>query len=156
MGIYLRILTLTRIDFYYDVQNTLLFASRITRKLYYEKIVTTKRPLVIRCRNGFHCEEVGDSLNHFSKKDFLPHARFSDVNACMSPIILLETSQIPLWANDIVVLLNLDSKIEITFSSYSRVIEIVDQTETNRQKGRQKYKFYKERGYEVFGHKVDK
>ena len=62
----------------------------------------------------------------------------------------------PLWADDIIVLLNLDTKIEITFSSYRRVIEIVDQTEANRQKGRERYKYYKERGYEIFGHRVDK
>ena len=62
----------------------------------------------------------------------------------------------PLWADDIIVLLNLDTKIEMTFSSYRRVIEIVDQTEPNRKKGRERYKFYKERGYEIFGHRVDK
>ena len=48
------------------------------------------------------------------------------------------------------------TKIETTFSSYCRVIEIVDQTELNRQKGRERYKYYKERGYEIFGHRVDK
>ena len=62
----------------------------------------------------------------------------------------------PLWADDIIVLLNLDTKIEMTFSSYCRVIEIVDQTELNRQKGRERYKYYKERGYEIFDHKVYK
>ena len=65
-------------------------------------------------------------------------------------------SEIPLWADDVIVLLNLDKKIETTFSSYCRVIEIVDQTELNRQKGRERYKYYKERGYEIFGHRVDK
>ena len=156
MGICFRILKLTRIDFYYDVSNSLLFASRIARKLCYEKIVSPGQPLVIRCKDSDHCDEIGDLLYRFSDKDFLPNAKLSDSHALLSPIVLLETSEIPLWANDIIVLLNLDIKIEITFSSYSRVIEIVDQTDTNRQIGRKKYKFYKERGYEIFDHKVEK
>ena len=156
MGICFRILKLTRIDFYYDVKDIILFSNRITRKLYYEKVVTHKYPLVIRCTDREHSKMVGDSIDNFSEKDFLPYAKFSDDNAKLSPIILSTTSEIPFWADDIIVLLNLDTKIEITFSSYNRVIEIVDQTEINRQKGREKYKFYKERGYEVFGHKVDK
>ena len=156
MGICFRILKLTRIDFYYDVKDILLFASRIARKLYYEKVVSAKRPLVIRCKDQAHCEKVSYSIHNFSKKDFLPCTEFSDKSANLFPIILSTVSKIPLWADDIVVLLNLDTKIEITFSSYCRVIEIVDQTEANRQKGRERYKYYKERGYEIFGHRIDK
>ena len=156
MGIYFRILKLTRIDFYYDVKDILSFASRMVRKLYYEKVVSAKHPLVIRCKDQSHCEEVSYSIQNFSKKDFLPCAEFSDKSADLFPIILSTVSEIPLWADDIIVLLNLDTKIEITFSSYCRVIEIVDQAELNRQKGRERYKYYKERGYEIFGHRVDK
>ena len=156
MGICFRILKLTRIDFYYDVKDILSFASRMARKLYYEKVISAKQPLVIRCKDQSHCEEVSYSIQNFSKKDFLPCAQFSDKSALLFPIILSTVSEIPLWADDIIVLLNLDTKIEMTFSSYCRVIEIVDQTELNRQKGRERYKYYKERGYEIFGHRVDK
>ena len=147
---------MTRIDFYYGVKDILSFASRIARKLHYEKVISVKRPLVIRCKNQSHCKEVGYSIHDFSKKDFLPCAEFSDGRADLFPIILSTVSEMPLWADDIIVLLNLDTKIETTFSSYFRVIEIVDQTELNRQKGRERYKYYKERGYEIFGHRVDK
>ena len=156
MGICFRILKLTRIDFYYDVKDIISFASRIARKLYYEKVISVKHPLVIRCKNQSHCKEVGYSIHNFSKKDFLPCVEFSDKRAGLFPIILSTVSEMPLWADDIIVLLNLDTKIEMTFSSYRRVIEIVDQTELNRQKGRERYKYYKERGYEIFGHRVDK
>ena len=128
----------------------------MARKLYYEKVISAKQPLVIRCKDQSHCEEVSYSIQNFSKKDFLPCAQFSDKSALLFPIILSTVSEIPLWADDIIVLLNLDTKIEMTFSSYCRVIEIVDQTELNRQKGRERYKYYKERGYEIFGHRVDK
>ena len=156
MGICFRILKLTRIDFYYDVKDILSFASRMVRKLYYEKVISAKQPLVIRCKDQSHCEEVSYSIQNFSKKDFLPCAEFSDERADLFPIILSTVSEMPLWADDIIVLLNLDTKIETTFSSYYRVIEIVDQTELNRQKGRERYKYYKERGYEIFDHRVDK
>ena len=156
MGICFRILKLTRIDFYYDVKDILSFASRMARKLYYEKVISAKQPLVIRCKDQSHCEEVSYSIHNSSKKDFLPCAEFSDESADLFPIILSTVSEIPLWAHDVIVLLNLDTKIETTFSSYRRVIEIVDQTELNRQKGRERYKYYKDRGYEIFGHRVDK
>ncbi len=156
MGICFRILKLTRIDFYYDVKDILSFASRMARKLYYERVISAKQPLVIRCKNQSHCEEVSYAIHNFSKKDFLPCAQFSDKSAKLFPIILSTVSEIPLWADDIIVLLNLDTKIEVTFSSYCRVIEIVDQNDLNRQKGRERYKYYKERGYEIFDHKVNK
>ena len=132
------------------------FASRIARKLHYEKVIAVKYPMVIRCKNQSHCEEVGYSIHNFSKKDFLPCAEFSDKSADLFPIILSTVSKIPLCADDIIVLLNLDTKIEMTFSSYLRVIEIVDQTALSRQKGRERYKYYKERGYEIFDHRVNK
>ena len=138
------------------MKDILSFASRIARKLHYEKVIAVKRPMVIRCKNQSHCEEVSYSIHNFSKKDFLPCAEFSDERADLFPIILSTVSEVPLWADDIVVLLNLNTQIETTFSSYCRVIEIVDQTELNRQKGRERYKYYKERGYEIFGHRVDK
>ena len=138
------------------MKDILSFASRIARKLHYEKVISVKHPMVIRCKNQSHCEEVGCSIHNFSKKDFLPCTEFSDEKADLFPIILSTVSEMPLWADDIIVLLNLDTKIEITFSSYCRLVEIVDQTELNRQKGRERYKYYKERGYEIFGHRVDK
>ena len=138
------------------MKDILSFASRIARKLHYEKVIAVKHPMVIRCKNQSHCEEVSYSIHNFSKKDFLPCAEFYDERADLFPIILSTVSEVPLWADDIVVLLNLNTQIETTFSSYCRVIEIVDQTELNRQKGRERYKYYKERGYEIFGHRVDK
>ena len=138
------------------MKDILSFASRIARKLHYERVIAVKYPMVIRCKNQSHCEEVGHSIHNFSKKDFLPCAEFSDERADLFPIILSTVSEVPLWADDIIVLLNLDTKIETTFSSYCRVIEIVDQTELNRQKGRERYQYYKERGYEIFDHKVNK
>ena len=138
------------------MKDILSFASRIARKLHYERVISVKQPLVIRCKNQSHCEDVVYSIHNFSKKDFLPCAEFSDKRADLFPIILSTVSEMPLWADDIIVLLNLDTKIEMTFSSYCRVIEIVDQTELNRQKGRERYKYYKERGYEIFGHRFDK
>jgi len=148
-------LTLTRVDFYHNVRDIIRFACRITRKLYYEKIINSEKPLIIRCQDRPHCKLVSESLNYFSSKDFLPYAEFSDRNASVSPIILSVKSEIPFWAEDLLVLVNLDSVIESTFSSYTRVIEIVDQTDLNRQQGREKYMFYKERGYAVFDHKVN-
>lgn len=61
-----------------------------------------------------------------------------------SPIVL--THQ----AEDIVhydLLINLDSECAPFFARFDRLIEIVGTTEPAKQQARERYKFYKDRGY---------
>ena len=45
------------------------------------------------------------------------------------------------------VLVNLDGELPSAFSRFQRVVEIVDTSEQDRQPARNRFKFYRERGY---------
>ena len=53
------------------------------------------------------------------------------------------------------VLINLDSEVPLFFSRFERVAEILDQDPQTRQKGRERYRFYRDRGYDLNTHEID-
>ena len=53
------------------------------------------------------------------------------------------------------VLINLDSDVPLFFSRFERVAEILDQDPQTRQKGRERYRFYRDRGYDLNTHEID-
>lgn len=51
-------------------------------------------------------------------------------------------------------LINLDSDVPLFFSRFHRLAEIVANSEDVKDKARQRYKFYKERGYSLITHEI--
>lgn len=51
-------------------------------------------------------------------------------------------------------LINLDSEVPLFFSRFHRLAEIVADSEDIKEKARQRYKFYKERGYPLVTHEI--
>jgi DNA polymerase-3 subunit chi len=52
------------------------------------------------------------------------------------------------------VLINLSGNVPATFSQFERVIEIVDDDDENRRRARERFSFYRNRGYEMTTHQV--
>ena len=57
--------------------------------------------------------------------------------------------------HDCEVLINLDSEVPLFFSRFERVAEILDQNPHTRQQGRERYRFYRDRGYDLNTHEID-
>ena len=53
------------------------------------------------------------------------------------------------------VLINLASEVPMFFSRFDRVSEIVDADPQVRELGRQRYRFYRDRGYPLESHQID-
>jgi DNA polymerase III subunit chi len=53
------------------------------------------------------------------------------------------------------VLINLDEEVPLFFSRFERVVEIVNLDEKVRQAGRNRFKFYRDRGYDLYSHNLD-
>ena len=47
------------------------------------------------------------------------------------------------------VLINLTEEQPMFFSQFERVAEVIDDNESSKQAGRQRFQFYKQRGYEI-------
>jgi len=52
------------------------------------------------------------------------------------------------------VLINLAGDVPEFFSRYQRVAEVVDANATRREQSRERYRFYRDRGYKLNTHQV--
>lgn len=82
---------------------------------------------------------------------FIPHCRASDRLAPVTPVIVDHLAD-SLAHNDI--LLNLHPERPLFFSRFHRLIEIVGQDETDRAAARERFRFYRARGYEIHSHDI--
>lgn len=80
---------------------------------------------------------------------FIPHCRDSSPLAASTPVIIGENADALPSAD---VLINLGDEPPPVFSRFERLMEIVTEDENDVAKGRQRYRFYKDRGYELVNH----
>ncbi len=77
---------------------------------------------------------------------FLAHCRLGDPLQSQTPIIL--TPHLNATPDDLTVL-NLDFEVPAGFERYQTLVEIVSADETDRQAGRNRFRYYRERGYQL-------
>lgn len=94
--------------------------------------------------------QLDDLLWTFQDISFLPHA-CADVAAPDTPIVIgWPGAQMP--SAD--VLINLTAEIPDTVADYERIVEIIADEPVSRDSGRERYKVYRGRGYEMFNHTI--
>lgn len=81
---------------------------------------------------------------------FIPHCRASDPLAPVTPVIVDHTDV--LLHDDI--LLNLHPEQPLFFSRFHRLIEIVGSEESDAAAARERFRFYRDRGYEIKTHDI--
>lgn len=82
---------------------------------------------------------------------FIPHCRASDPLAPVTPVIVDHLAD-PLLHDDI--LLNLHPEQPLFFSRFHRLIEIVGAEENDAAAARERFRFYRDRGYEIKTHDI--
>ena len=80
---------------------------------------------------------------------FVPHCRDTDALAAETPV-LIGANPDALHTAD--VMINLHHAQPPSFARYERLVEIIDQTDTGREQGRERYRFYQTRGYALQTH----
>lgn len=80
---------------------------------------------------------------------FVPHCRDDHPLAAATPVIIGKRADSLPNAD---VLINLDSEPPPVFSRFDRLVEIVTGDANDVTLGRQRYRFYKDRGYELVNH----
>jgi len=133
---------MTRIDFYFNAPDKLAVAARLAQKAY-----AAKTRLLIFSRDGQAISALDRKLWEVPATGFLPHCRAGDPQAAETPVLLTSDPE-ALPHHD--VLLNLDDERPANFSRFERVLEIVSRDdEEDRSRARARFKFYKDRGYEI-------
>lgn len=132
---------MTRIEFFFNVEDKLKKVAELS-----EKAVMKQRRLMVFAPDQDTAQMLGNMLWTQSPTSFLPHCKVTDEMAEHTPVIID-------WQGDKLphhdVLINLQVSHPPFFSRFTRLIEIVGQEEQDKLEARKRYKFYRDRGYEM-------
>ena len=84
---------------------------------------------------------------------FTPHCRAADRLAGVTPVIIDHVTD-PVIHED--VLINLCEDMPSFFSRFQRLIEIVTDDQSDRDRARERYRYYRDRGYDIVTHDLGK
>ncbi|GAB3543246.1 DNA polymerase III subunit chi [Noviherbaspirillum agri] len=140
---------MTRIDFHTNIPDKLAYACRLVRKAR-----AADCRIVVRTTDRNELNALDQALWTFSEHDFLPHAPAGDPLAASTPIILTDSdsTELPHYH----VLINLSAGTPAHFARFERMFEIVSSDEADTLAGRERFRFYKQRGYPLTHFVADK
>lgn len=132
---------MTRIDFYTGSTDKLRTACQLSHKAIQNGLHT-----VISLTDAASCDTLDRLLWHYPDTAFIPHARCDADDAEQTPVLLCcGEGKFP--HHDL--LISLHDECMPFFSRFDRVIEIVGTSEEESRLGRERYTFYRDRGYEL-------
>jgi DNA polymerase-3 subunit chi len=141
---------MTQVDFYImpgeSAENRLRFACRLTDKAY-----RLGNRVFIHTESAQQTRLLDDLLWTFQQNSFVPHSVYQDAGDVAAPVLLAHDAEPDASSQ---VLINLAAEVPLFFSRFERVAELVDETAEVRRSGRNRYTFYKERGYPLRTHEI--
>lgn len=135
---------MTQIDFYFNTSDKYRLAVRLG-----EKSLEQSTRLFVLTPDASTTERMTNLLWTLQQTSFFPHCRSDHVLAHETPIIVDHDGSI-LVHDD--VLLNLCDPYPPFFSRFRRLIEVVGIDDEDKAAARLRYKFYRDRGYEIRQH----
>lgn len=141
---------MTRVDFYILEQQQGEARARFACRLA-EKAWQQGNKVYIHTAGAEQSARIDDLLWTFRAGSFIPHSLDEDATA--------DTVEIHIGHGDEPqhhdqVLINLAPEVPLFFSRFKRVAELVDQDEECRQQGRERFRFYRDRGYPLTNHTI--
>jgi DNA polymerase-3 subunit chi len=133
-----------RIDFYVlsgvNPTGRQAFVCRLT-----EKAVAQGHKVYIHNESREQALMLDELLWTFKDIGFIPHALGDDPQAAAVPVVLGHGAAPQSGSTG--VLINLDMTVPAFFERFERVTELVDQSAAVKQGARERFRFYKERGF---------
>jgi DNA polymerase-3 subunit chi len=139
---------MTRIDFYANVPDTMRALSQLCAKALdrgMRVLVATEGPAMT--------EAVDRQLWTHVATGFLPHVRAGHRLAGVTPVVL-DHELTDIDRDEL--LINLRPEPPEVFSRFQRLVEIVSTDAAGIAAGRARYRFYRDRGYELQSHDLGK
>lgn len=138
---------MTRVDFYILPEqggtDALVAAARLC-----DKAVTAGKRLYVTADAPAQIDSLGDLLWTQRQGSFIAHERYTGTPPSEPlPDVLLGDAPPPEGWQD--VLLSLRQDVPAFFSRFERVLEIVPGDAASRSKCRERFRYYRERGYEI-------
>lgn len=141
---------MTQVDFYILDDNTPDARQRFACRLA-EKAWQQGNRVYIHTGDPTLSASMDALLWTFRQGSFVPHSLDEDPTAD-EVAVHIGHSEEPQHHDE--VLINLDREIPLFFSRFRRVAEVIDSEEENRLKGREHFRFYRDRGYPLATHEI--
>lgn len=139
---------MTSIDFHTELSDKIAYCCRLARKAR-----ASGSRLVMLTAGQEQMHALDHALWTFSDRDFLPHVMSTDPLAAATPIVLSDRGDADFPHHQ--VLVNLSPATPVHFARFERLIELVGTSDADRDAGRERYRYYKQRGYPLEHHKVE-
>ncbi len=139
---------MTQIDFYTHVEDKLRTACRLTGKA-----LGIGLRVMVYCPDSETLERVDRLLWTTPPTGFVPHCAPTDPLAVTTPVIVTADGAEPPHDE---VLLNLCAEWPPFFGRFQRLVEIVSFEKDDRERARERYRFYRARGYDIRTHDLSK
>ena len=122
------------------------FACRLAEKAYAQG-----RRVYLHAGSDGELRHLDRLLWTFRDGSFVPHGLFGESDARFTPV-LLGSEQDPQPEED--VLINLAPAVPAFFSRFQRLTEVLDGDPEIRRAGRERFRFYRDRGYPLNTHEL--
>ncbi|WP_301100362.1 DNA polymerase III subunit chi [Propionivibrio sp.] len=132
---------MTQIFFYHNAADRIAAAAALIGKAFLHR-----KALLVYAPDGEVAGMLDRHLWMHPPSGFLPHVRSTSPLADETPVVISDTLE-SLSHNER--LFNLSAEIPPGFSRFTSVIEVVGRHEVERLAGRERVKFYKDRGYAI-------
>jgi DNA polymerase-3 subunit chi len=143
----------TQVDFYILESDSDDARLRLTCRIV-DKATEADQHVFINATSDIDAQKLDELLWTFSQGSFIPH-RIVRGGADTVPLepVTIGLNRTPLgerWD----LMINLAADVPEFFSRYRRVAEVVDGNATRRAQSRDRYRFYRDRGYTLNTHQV--
>ncbi|MDR2196089.1 MAG: DNA polymerase III subunit chi [Gallionellaceae bacterium] len=132
---------MTKIDFYSNSPDKLHTACFLSHKA-----MQSGLRVVIRTPDAATADALDALLWQYPETAFIPHCRSNAPDAATTPVIIDHDGE-TFPHNDL--LISLCDECLPFFSRFEKLKEIVIRDENDRKLGRERFRFYRDRGYEI-------
>lgn len=132
---------MTKVDFYTGTTDKLRTACQLSQKAMQKGV-----RVVLGTPDASTCESMDRLLWQYPLTSFIPHCLSNDEEAGHTPVLLVQDEE-RFPHHELLISLHPDTPSY--FSRFERVIEIVGADEADSIRGRARFKFYRDRGYEL-------
>ena len=140
-----------QIDFYV-LSNRLSNGRLILACRLAEKAFLRDHRVYIHAASKVQAIQLDDMLWTFRAGSFVPHCLHGDNQGAATPILIGCQEEAP---NEDDVLINLAPTIPTFFEQFQRIVELVEEEQEQRAQARERYRFYRDRGYHPATHKLN-
>ena len=135
---------MTTIDFYFNAEDRLQVTCRLAAKA-----ASQNKRMLVYAPDADTASRIDKMLWTWQAIGFLPHCAASDALAAETPVLIAAGEETPAGCP---LILNLSAQAPPHFTRFERLFEVISAEAADRAAGRDRYRYYLDRGYKIANH----